>query len=724
MAYEMTEAPITARSLAAGAPGPEWIPARRAGRADAVALGRRIVLRLQPGSRFNEFPELSRLALRRQVDERTWVLEAADAIAAAANAAVLSRSPGVEVAVPTIRRAWLRRHFPYAPRPDDRYFPLQTALQSPASPGAFLADGPDLNVRGAWPLGRGAGVTVAVADDGMELTHADLAANATGPHRNFHNDSTDGTHWTDALYHGTAVAGLIAATANNGIGLAGIAPESRLASWVIFDADGELPDDAAMAEMFQAEGDVVAVQNHSWGNSDFLFVEQRLLENEAIRDAVGRGRHGLGTVLVRSAGNTRETDYNFRSGSGDANLDGYANDPRQITVASVRADGRYASYSTPGACVLVAALSGDVRAGQAGLVTTDRTGPAGLNRFNVDGDPTAADYLAGAQRFSGTSASAPLVSGCVALILSVNPRLTWRDVPQILALSARQTDPSASDLQTNGAGFLVSHDTGFGVPNAATAVRLARNWVPQPAATTVRLSRITGSPIPDGASEAGLRLEFAVTNPLSVQHAQVRVQWSHDRGQDLEVRLISPAETRSQLLRPGSADAPVPPEWTFLSVLHLGESSLGSWFLEIVDHQPGIAGRLQSAELILTGRTIRDSDADGLDDDWERDRLKTLAWGPRDDPDRDGWSNAAEALAGSHPDLNETPWVATLDLNPEEPPRLAWPSIPEQPAEIWGTPEAGLPWRLLTNAPGRIQEAGWWVPEGLNERLFQIRAPF
>lgn len=157
VAYEMTEAPITARSLAAGAPGPEWIPARRAGRADAVALGRRIVLRLQPGSRFNEFPELSRLALRRQVDERTWVLEAADAIAAAANAAVLSRSPGVEVAVPTIRRAWLRRHFPYAPRPDDRYFPLQTALQSPASPGAFLADGPDLNVRGAWPLGRGAG---------------------------------------------------------------------------------------------------------------------------------------------------------------------------------------------------------------------------------------------------------------------------------------------------------------------------------------------------------------------------------------------------------------------------------------------------------------------------------------------------------------------------------------------------------------------------------------
>jgi subtilisin-like proprotein convertase family protein len=117
-----------------------------------------------------------------------------------------------------------------------------------------------------------------------------------------------------------------------------------------------------------------------------------------------------------------------------------------------------------------------------------------------------ADYTYGTDYFSGTSAAAPHISGLVALILSANPALSYRDVQQILIFSARQTDLADPDLATNGAGFVVSHNTGFGVPDAGVAVDLARKWKPRPALTNLTFVATNVQAIPD----PGLRLLVTV----------------------------------------------------------------------------------------------------------------------------------------------------------------------------------------------------------------------
>src|SRR5690606_12359166 len=92
------------------------------------------------------------------------------------------------------------------------------------------------------------------------------------------------------------------------------------------------------------------------------------------------------------------------------------------------------------------------------VFTTDRQGELGYNT-NPDGD-----YTLNGGNFAGTSVAAPQIAGVAALLLSANTNLTYRDVQQILIQSARHTDLSDPDLTTNGAGFVVSHNVGFGIP--------------------------------------------------------------------------------------------------------------------------------------------------------------------------------------------------------------------------------------------------------------------
>src|SRR5262249_188769 len=94
------------------------------------------------------------------------------------------------------------------------------------------------------------------------------------------------------------------------------------------------------------------------------------------------------------------------------------------------------------------------------------------------------------------------VAGIAALVLSANTNLTYRDVQQILLLSARHFDPADPDVLPNGAGLLVGHNDGFGVPAAGHAVKLARQWTRRPAATTVNGHWSGPLSIPDD----GLRL--------------------------------------------------------------------------------------------------------------------------------------------------------------------------------------------------------------------------
>ncbi len=480
---------------ASGASGTsEWLEATRPGAAGGrVFLGRKLVIGVEPGVDVGRVMAGRGLEKLRTGPGGLEIWQGADARAVASVAMALAAEPGVRVACPVMRRDWVL-HTPYASRPKDPLYPRQWHLENRLGTGR--SRGPDLNARAAWPVVRGAGVVVGIADNGVEVAHPDLVARTTGqPHFDFDASVPRGLG-TGAGDHGTAVAGLVAATPDNNRGVAGVAPAASLASMVIFADDGDggeaiVPDDA-LADVFRYRPEDVWVQNHSWGIGSTRQVVRDPLTDAAIDEATRLGRGGLGTVIVRAAGNGRENLLN-------ANDDGFSADPRVISVGAVRMDGRATIYSEPGANLLVAAPSGDPKADGSedltspNLPTTDRRGTAGYNWTVGD----SGDYGSGDSGFNGTSASTPLVSGVVALLLSARPQLSLRDVQQILALSSRHWDLADPDMVTNGAGLRVSHSLGFGVPDCGLAVELARRWEPRPRVQRVVVTARPSAPIPD-----------------------------------------------------------------------------------------------------------------------------------------------------------------------------------------------------------------------------------
>ena len=820
--------------------------ARPVGGGKEAEVTAQLVVRLVPDAPVGILATEPGLRRIRTVDPRTWILEASDPLEALQAAQRFVSHGEVEAVTPVFRKHAVR-HFAFAPVPADPYFGRQTYLEALDPATGFPLGAPDLRIRSAWPWTRGAGVTIAVVDEGVELTHPDLAPNAAVGHFNYVSGVANGSPSTLFQFHGTAVAGIAAARGNNQVGMSGVAPESHWVSWVIFDAVDNLPTDAQLASLFEngrgTDGEpLVAVQNHSWGNSDFDVLPMSLVESIAIGNAVTTGRGGLGTVLVRSSGNTRAQDYNFVAGVGDANLDAYAADPRQIAVGAVRQDGRVASYSTPGACLWVAAMGGDpVDAASPGLFTTDRTGAYGANStFNAQ-FPDLWNYAAGASGFEGTSAAAPQVAGIAALVLSLRPDLGWRDVQQVIALSARHLDLADPALRTNGAGLRVSSNVGYGIPDAGEAVRLAKVWTPRSSAVELRITNLVSQLIPDdglrvltsngddfgaaggvglhvdqptaelplysfgvlptppppagsfavlipggtasvvpaiesaavaGAAVAvviasngtdtrgilrdtafvpipavqvghaageslkasvtstgGVRVQgtlrsavwaIPVTNTLVLEKVGVTLHWQHPRMQDLRVTLRSPAGTLSVLQRPGAASSAVPAISTFGSTLHLGESSVGTWTLAVSDEAAGSTGSVDSVVLCLSGVPIVDVDADGLDDRWELRAFGSLNFGPRDDPDGDGRSNAVEQFIGTDPARNDLPLELEIALQADGRLRVSWPGRAGASYDLEAAVDPVGPWSVLRTLPGAEPEAGCLVSVATARSFYRI----
>lgn len=832
------------------------------GAGDAVEFGSRVVLQLEPGASRRSLLRGTSLRLARTVETNLFILQAPDAPTALREAARLAALPGVRAAYPVVRRE-AELNGPYASRPNDPHFPPQLGnvqgqwyLENrDTTNGASL--GVDLNVRGAWAITRGEGVTLAIGDVGVELSHLELTNRALGgPHRNFLTGALNGNPLgiSATHAHGTACAGLALAEAGNAHGMAGVAPRSQLAAWVVFtNRTGgiALASDEQLMDMFQYASNVVSVQSHSWSQTGVALQPRTPLEEVGIERAARLGRNGLGSVLVRAAGNDRPRGAN----AGDS---GYSADPRSITVASVARNGRVTSYSEPGACVLVAAPSGEQ--GSSGLFSTDLDKERGTMFFGfLPPFEYLWNFVFNSLGFTGTSASAPQVAGVAALMLSANPQLGYRDVQQILALSSRHFDFFDPDLITNAAGLAVSHNLGFGTPDATHAVKLARLWTPRAAPTNVTLTVNGPLPIPDDglrviitgpgvppalasirclpvagphadaptpalplvdvglatnviqtnltgraaliergtnnfdekitrAAQAGaafvvlynyatntgagcpggeqlcliggtdfmpipsvfiahadgvalrnhfatntearaqLRLQsshtsFNVADSLVCEHVGVRVRTDHPLRGDLRVTLVSPAGTRSILQAYNSDAAAGPVDWTWWSTHHFFEPTRGPWRVEVSDEGAGAVGAVLSLSLTLLGTPIRDADADGLDDDWERAHMLTTAYRAADDVDDDGYSNAAEQVMGTDPFAPNDPLRVDFMLWDQRLARLSWASSARHTYEIWAGPNPET-LTLVTNIPGRFPETEWFFPYASEaHRFFRVRNP-
>jgi uncharacterized repeat protein (TIGR01451 family) len=508
----------------------------------------------------------------------TTALDGALKVSAAlqGKAGVISAEP--ELAVTTVRLF----------TPNDTLFPQQWHLRNTGQNGAVA--GIDANVTSVWDIYRGAGVKILVVDDSLEEAHPDLALNVdVSIGWDYRDNDGDPGPADPADSHGTAVAGITAARGNNALGVAGAAFEATISGVRLIGSALPL---STLAQALSHSNSVVDISNNSWGFTSPGFQIPPIME-AALADSVN-GRNGKGKIFVFAAGNGGPFD--------DVNMTTIANSIFTIAVAALNDQGTRASYSTPGAALVIAAPSGRDAISAQGSTTTDVTGAAGYNDGATAGEVADADYT---QNFNGTSSATPLVSGVIALMLQANPNLGWRDVQEILIRSAKKINPTDAGWTVNGAGYHFHHEYGAGMVDALAAVTMARTWtnLRMQVVETAALSNLSVV-IPDNDS-VGVSVQFSITNAtLRAEHVKLNLDALHTFRGDLEIYLTSPSGTTSRLVQSGVA-GPVRDyaDYPFMTTHNWGESAAGVWTLRIADLEGGDVGTLTGARLTIYGTT-------------------------------------------------------------------------------------------------------------------------
>jgi serine protease len=294
-----------------------------------------------------------------------------------------------------------------------------------------------LNAPSAWDKSTGTGVVVAVIDTGYR-PHADLAANIVGGY-DFISDlavANDGNgrdssaldpgDWVttnecgsnsaqNSSWHGTHVAGTIAAVTNNASGVAGVAFGAKVLPARVLGKCGGYTSDIADAITWASGGTVSGVP----ANANPARVINMSLGGGGSCDSTSQtainGARSRGTVVVVAAGNSNSNAANFSPASCAG----------VIAVAATGRTGARAYYTNFGTVVDVAAPGGDMSGSTSnGVYSTLNTGTT------TPGSDTYAYY-------QGTSMASPHVAGVVALMLAKNSALTPDEIETKLKSTAR-----------------------------------------------------------------------------------------------------------------------------------------------------------------------------------------------------------------------------------------------------------------------------------------------
>ncbi|NWS71158.1 FURIN protein, partial [Crotophaga sulcirostris] len=399
--------------------------------------------------------------------------------------------------------------------------------------------------------------------------------------------------------HGTRCAGEVAAVANNGICGVGVAYNAKIGG--VRMLDGEVTD-AVEAHSLGLNPNHIHIYSASWGPEDdgkTVDGPARLAE-EAFFRGVSQGRGGLGSIFVWASGNGgRDHD--------SCNCDGYTNSIYTLSISSTTQYGNVPWYSEACSSTLATTYSSGNQ-NEKQIVTTDLRQKC-------------------TESHTGTSASAPLAAGIIALALEANKNLTWRDMQHLVVQTSKPAHLNANDWVTNGVGRKVSHSYGYGLLDAGAMVSLAKNW------TTVGPQRKCVIDILTEPKDIGKRLEvrrkvdacLGKANYISrLEHAQARLTLSYNRRGDLAIHLVSPMGTRSTLLaaRPHDFSADGFNDWAFMTTHSWDEDPSGEWVLEIENtSDANNYGTLTKFTLVLYGTA---TDSPSLSNQLESSGCKTL----------------------------------------------------------------------------------------------------
>ncbi|XP_028015292.2 proprotein convertase subtilisin/kexin type 4 isoform X1 [Eptesicus fuscus] len=420
---------------------------------------------------------------------------------------------------------------------------------------------PDLNILQVWKQGlSGQGIVVSVLDDGIEKDHPDLWANydplASYDFNDYDPDPQPRYTPSDENRHGTRCAGEVAAIANNRFCGTGVAYNARIGG--VRMLDGTITD-VIEAQSLSLQPQHIHIYSASWGpEDDGRTVDgPGILTREAFRRGVTKGRGGLGTLFIWASGNGG-LHYD------NCNCDGYTNSIHTLSVGSTTQQGHVPWYSEACASTLTTTYS-------SGVVTDPQIVTTDLHHQCTD-------------KHTGTSASAPLAAGIIALALEANPFLTWRDMQHLVVRASRQAHLQAEDWRTNGVGRQVSHHYGYGLLDAGLLVDLARTWLPTQPQKKCAI-RVLHNPTPILALMHMRKKVSACAGRAnyirSLEHVQVKLSLSYSRRGDLEISLTSPMGTRSTLvaIRPFDISGQGYNKWIFMSTHFWDEDPQGLWTL-------------------------------------------------------------------------------------------------------------------------------------------------
>ncbi len=307
---------------------------------------------------------------------------------------------------------------------------------------------PAINLPQTWDLSKGDGVIVAVIDTGVYLAHPDLSSQLIAGYDFIANrDSARDGNGIDnnpddpgdsdipgaSSWHGTHVAGTIAALTNNAIGGAGVAPNAKIMPLRALGKNGGTSYDIIQAVRYAArlsnDSNTLPAQK-----ADVINLSLGGSSSSAAEQAVYAAARNAGVIIVAAAGNEATSSPFYPAAY-----------PEVISVSATRYTGTLASYSNYGNTISVAAPGGELS-----------------NDDNSDGQKdgvlsTVADDSSGSRQpsyrlFEGTSMASPHVAGVIALMKSAYPALSASDVDQLLQ-SCAITNKATSCNRDNQLGY-------------------------------------------------------------------------------------------------------------------------------------------------------------------------------------------------------------------------------------------------------------------------------
>lgn len=460
---------------------------------------------------------------------------------------------------------------------NDPLFEKQWHLINPNYPGH------DVNVTGLWfNKITGKGVVAAIVDDGLDYESEDLKDNFCEEGSWDFNDNTKLPKprlFDD--YHGTRCAGEIAAVKNKYCGI-GVAYDAKVSGIRILSGQITSEDEASSLVYGLGVNDIYSC---SWGPPDdgtHLQAPSDLVKKALIR-GTQEGRKNKGAIYVFASGNGGLFGDN-------CNYDGYTNSIYSITIGAIDHKGLHPPYAESCSAVMAVTYSSG----------------SGEYIHSTDIKNKCSD------RHGGTSAAAPLAAGIYALLLEVNPELTWRDVQYLSILSSKEVENGDGDWQKSAMNKNYSHRYGYGKIDAYNIAEMAKSWKnvnPQSwyYPSTAHVSKSTNST--EETIESVVKIskdDLKTANLKRVEHVTITVDIETQNRGSTVVDLISPAGMVSHLgvVRRLDTSSEGFINWTFMSVAHWGEDGVGEWKLRVSTTAEGKKITVQNWRLKLFGESI------------------------------------------------------------------------------------------------------------------------